>query len=422
MRNEDGHDISPLGRGLGPERTTPGGLIIPAGLSYESPVMAEVIPVAQQGTALSPAQPDSTTSPAFAELLSRLFLQQAGGMAGDWLFATSNHLKRFHYASVDAFAEQAEAWIARHAGADKKTKRTAAARRDGLRAFLRYLRSSPEAAAQFIGGDSHLQANAILGWNVWLNQQVTPLGEPLSPRSANAYYRSTRVVVKNLALEAEAFNPFLGLPAPKPGRPDHPRIPVAKIQDLLEAVDDAPWRSELERTRNAVIFRLYAVAGMRLEEPLEIRNGDVNLDIGEIHLRKTKGPHGGGNRDVQCPTFRDVLRRYMVAKERAGRNEPQFLISIRQKGGIGKKTIRRLCDRFEPVIGKHVTALMFRRTAIDMMRMSGLSNETICRQVGNSAAMTSYYSEVSSDELRQAMTLVNPEALRAALRPGGEQT
>ena len=290
-----------------------------------------------------------------------------------------------------------------------KAPSTARWHRDGLHSFCRFIRAH-DLERPWIGGLWKEQARVIKEWLAWLRQQPTPSGL-MSRRSIHGYFRGVRTIVASLAAADDAFNPFDGVPSPKKGEPERPRLLVTLVPSLLQTVDNYPWRSELEGARNSCLVRLYVLGGLRRDEALRLKNGDVNRDNGDIHVLG-KGPDGGKHRLVCCPTAVQSFRRYFAAKTAARRTDDAFIISTTRAGGLGEVSVRRILSIVGKALGVHLAPHMLRRTAADLWREAGVPLPVIQRQLGHKhLSMTLYYSSVSDDALRRAMSKVDVNAL-----------
>lgn len=330
--------------------------------------------------------------------------------------AASAALRPFMLDSIEELDRRAEAWMVRYAGLMGQDPDTTAWRRDGYRSFRAFLVAEGR-VADLLAGDWRAQKRVVEDYVVSLRTKVARGRERvLSRRTVHGYVRATRAVLGGVAAEEGMHDPFDGVATPKPGTPERPRLPLNRVGDLLAAVDNYLWGSELERWRNAALVRVYVLAGMRLKEPIHLLNGDVNFDTGDVAIRASKGRDGGKHRLASCASFVEVLQRYADAKRKAGRTEPAFFVSLTREGGIGGKTVVRLLAKISERIGFHVTTHMLRRTAIDLMRETGLSLPVIQKQVGHkNVTMTLLYSSVTDDEQRRGMARLDPGAWRTTV-------
>lgn len=347
--------------------------------------------------------------PRIQRLVGQLFAGFATGVARGISAPGNLRGRPFAMDSLLEFERRFLARVDEEVRVEGKARATANWRRDGLHAFSRFVRAHDLERA-WIGGDWREQGRVIKEWLAWLRQRPTRSGL-MSRRSIHGYFRTVRTVVEYLASQDDAFNPFQGIAAPKKGEPERPRLLIGLVPALLEKVDHYPWRSELEAARNSCLVRLYVLGGLRRDEALSLKNGDVNRDNGDLHVIG-KGPDGGKRRLVCCPTAIDVFTRYVEAKRKAGRSDDAFIVSTTRQGGIGEVSVRRVLRIVSRVLGAHVTAHMLRRTAADLWREAGVPLPVIQRQLGHKhLSMTLYYSSVSDDDLRRAMSKVDVHRL-----------
>ena len=343
--------------------------------------------------------------PRIQVLIGQLYSSFANGGGNGFPSRRSMPSRPFAMESLHEFERRFLGRIDEEVRVEGKARSTASWRRDGLHSFCRFIRGHDLERA-WIGGDWHEQVRVIKEWLAWLRQQPTPSGL-MSRRSIHGYFRAVRTVVAYLAQEDGAFDPFAGIESPKKGEPERPRLLLDLVPALLEKVDHYPWRTELEAARNSCLVRLYVLGGLRRDEALRLKNGDVNRDNGDIRVLG-KGPDGGKRRLVCCPTAVGSFTRYFAAKVAAGRTDDEFIVSTTRPGAIGEVSVRRILGIVGTGLGVHVAPHMLRRTAADLWREAGVPLPVIQRQLGHKhLSMTLYYSSVSDDALRRAMAKVD---------------
>ncbi len=376
----------------------------------------QLVPLAEEVLLAEPSEPLVLTPALLAanpqvNALVVQFLQTCVlGQASEAAVPGSVPGRPFSLDSLLAFEERYRGAVRDEVRVEGKSLKTAAWRIDALRSFCRFVRTTKR-EVDWTGGDWRRQEATIKEWVAWMRTNAAR-GALMSRRTINGYFRSMRSIVATLAHEDGAFVPFSHIAIPRAGEPSRPRPLPAIAPELLDAVEQFPWRSELERTRNASLIHCYVLGGLRRDEPLTLTNADVNLDTGDILVRG-KGRDGGKYRTVACPRSVGVFRRYIQAKRDAGRTEPFFLVSLTRAGGITASAVRGVLRHVEQVVGIHVTAQQLRRTATDLWREAGVPLPTIQRQLGHKhLSMSLYYSFVSDASLRRDMGRVDLEALR----------
>ena len=103
----------------------------------------------------------------------------------------------------------------------------------------------------------------------------------------------------------------------------------AEIDEILRRTQQLPSVKNLRAKTYTTLFGLLAVTGMRVNEAVGLDRSDVNLDLGILHIRRTKF---GKSRYVAVhPTTADALKNYAETRDRLFRASltPAFFISER---------------------------------------------------------------------------------------------
>lgn len=275
------------------------------------------------------------------------------------------------------------------------------ARHEGYMALRRFL-IERGAAARLLAGNPQEQIAALHDYALWLGEHRKANGEPLSQNSRFNYWRNAQRALEIVAERHGVWCPFDAVKhlRPKAATPQRPRVPLNRVDHLLDVIENYPWRHGLPRLRNVAIAESYLALGLRRGELVSLKYSDVDLSSGKLHLHHTKGRNGGTPRDPDIPDeLLPVLRAYWNARLAAGRTEPEFFVSLRRPGGIGVGTIQRIFKQLRAVWGGPLFPHMLRRTNADLMRVNGVPVAVAAKQSGHSdVRMQFLYSEVSPEE------------------------
>ncbi len=273
------------------------------------------------------------------------------------------------------------------------------------RSFRRYLRSTP-APDRFLAGDVRIQRVILEGWIAWLRD---------SGRARNAiatYWRGLSAIFHRIGEIDGLVNPCWLVPSPpRENLPQPSYLTRERTEALFRYVQNAPWRSPLERWRNTCLFGLLSLAGLRRQETLNLLMDDVRPDEGTLRIRHGKGRNGGRDRTAyMTPQLRQVIECYLSERRHAGRSHPEFLTALYQNKGLGVMAVRRLFERTSRDLGTRLTPHMLRHTYATLLRQSGVPDRVAMDLLGHrSLAMLQRYSHVVDGEHLQ-------EAARLALR------
>ena len=103
----------------------------------------------------------------------------------------------------------------------------------------------------------------------------------------------------------------------------------AEIEEILRRTQQLPSSKKLRAKTYTTLFGLLAVTGMRVNEAVGLDRSDVNLDLGILHIRRTKF---GKSRYVPVhPSTVDALKNYAETRDHLFRASftPAFFISER---------------------------------------------------------------------------------------------
>jgi integrase/recombinase XerD len=139
-------------------------------------------------------------------------------------------------------------------------------------------------------------------------------------------------MVRRFALYCRSLDPRTVVPPPdllpyRLARPSPYIYRDEQIAQLIQAARALPPQTGLRPHTYSTLFALYAVTGMRTQEPLRLDRDDVDLANGVLTVRGTKF---GKSRYVPIhPSTRRALRRYAAHRDRLcpSPQSPSFFLS-----------------------------------------------------------------------------------------------
>lgn len=273
------------------------------------------------------------------------------------------------------------------------------------RSFRRFLRTIPT-PDRFLAGDVRVQRAILEGWIGWLRD---------GGRTRNAiatYWRSLAAIFRRIGEADGLLDPCSLVPCPpRENLPQPHYLTRERTEALFRYIQNAPWRSPLERWRNTCLFGLLSLAGLRRQETLNLLMDDVRTEEGTLRIRGGKGRNGGRDRTAyMTPQLRSVIDAYLIERRKAGRSHPEFLTALYQNKGLGVMAVRRLFERTSRDLQIRLTPHMLRHTYATLLRQSGVPDRVAMDLLGHrSLAMLQRYSHVVDGEHQQ-------EAARLELR------
>ncbi|GHO69085.1 transposase [Ktedonobacter sp. SOSP1-52] len=280
---------------------------------------------------------------------------------------------------------------------------------------LRYFRTWIESAYKILYVDD-LELIHLRGWIAYLQKTPSHRGQLLSDETIQSYGRSLLAFCHWLEQEeiiAKVITRRFKLP-----RVEEKFVPTYTyddVQKLLDACEEGkgsrPHLYKALTTRNRAIVSLFVDTGIRLQELVGLRLGDVDRDMRVLLV------HRKGNKWQQVPVTRDGFKplheyltkyRPLLAKQ-AGidithREDAVFL------GDDGKPLkyygvaalFRRLKKR-TGIDGKKVGPHNCRRYMATTQLASGRSPLDVQRQMGHrTLAMTNKYASLTIDHLKKS--------------------
>lgn len=264
------------------------------------------------------------------------------------------------------------------------------------RSFRRFLQTV-HAPDRFLSGDTRVQQILLEEWIAWLRENGC------SRNAIATYWRGAAALLGRAARTDEMFNPFLLVSAPKENLPMPRFLSRDRAEALLRFLENAPYRSPLERSRDVCLIGLLMMAGLRRQEALRLRISDVALGEGTLLVRLGKGRNGGRDRTAyMTPQLCRLVETYLRERLRVGRTHPELLTSVAGDRPFRETALRRVFLRLSRSLGCRVTPHMLRHTYATLLRQSGVPDRIAMDLLGHkSLAMLQRYSHVSDGEHRE---------------------
>jgi site-specific recombinase XerD len=183
----------------------------------------------------------------------------------------------------------------------------------------------------------------------------------------------------NVAVEAGlvAVNPAIGIRRPRPSSPPPRGLAVADLRRLLWAIP-----TDVTGSRDRAIVTLIVLTGLRRNEALEMRVGDLDLATGRFVV-KMKG--GATRRRVMPPPAIEAVRSFL----RTAGIEPGSRSPDERLFGIGPAGFYASLRRRAATAGiDGCTPHALRHSAAQVRRAAGASIEQICALLGHASIAT----------------------------------
>lgn len=137
-------------------------------------------------------------------------------------------------------------------------------------------------------------------------------------------------------------NPVKDLEKPRIEKKLPVRISQHEATRLLETAYNYPYSTNFLRYRNHAIFATFIFAGLRRQELLNLKYGDVDLNNLSIFIRQGKGQK---DRIIPiCSQLAESLRRYTAERVKQSKTCMEFFVSTTYNGGLTVNGLKHLHD------------------------------------------------------------------------------
>lgn len=146
------------------------------------------------------------------------------------------------------------------------------------------------------------------------------------------------------------------------------------------------WQTPFAAARNHAIIATLMMAGLRLQELLDLEVHDVDLAGAGILVRK-----GKGSKDRLVPIhyrLLPILRRFLEARRQAGKVSRWLLTGVHSEKKLGQKDVRRVCQQVSAAARVKFTPHVLRHTLGRELVDSGVDIKTVQRIFGHAQVTT----------------------------------
>lgn len=175
---------------------------------------------------------------------------------------------------------------------------------------------------------------------------------------------------------------------------------------VLHTVSSYPWITAFQRTRNEAIIYTFIYSGIRLQELLDLKTRDINLETGEMFIQQGKGKK---DRVVPIhPRLRIVLRTYIQEKEKKKTKSSYFFTGLYSSKPLNAKNTRLICKKISLESGVKLTPHMLRHTFARLSLDANMNLYKLKEMLGHSdLSTTQIYLSVSKEGLKQSFNKIN---------------
>lgn len=310
-------------------------------------------------------------------------------------------MRPLQFPSLGHLDERVQRTLAAMASVEKLSLKTQRWIRDTFRVFRTFLGANDATARRFLGGDLRHQVQVLLTWIAAMHEQ------DLARSTVNNYWRAVRLLFERIAREDMTMNPFAFVKTPHPGFTEPKFLTQREAEALFQFVQNDAGTPAALRARNAAIFAVMLLAGLRRGDVLALKVANVDFDSHVIRIERGKGRHGGKPRTVpMTPQLERICAAYFTSsRQHASTTSPQFFLGTRGRGPLSETTLRRFFARISRRTETHVTPHMLRHTFCTLLSRAGVADRLAREAMGHADLKTlQRYQHIYQDEVATEMT------------------
>jgi site-specific recombinase XerD len=258
-----------------------------------------------------------------------------------------------------------------------------------------------------------LTVDHLRGWMGYLKQTPTYRGQAMSDESIHSYGQSMLAFCHWLEQEEKLPKPITTrFKLPRMEKKFVPTFTADEVKRLLLACEAGKQFSPAQRNaltaRNRAIVSLFLDSGIRLNELVGLRLGDIDKSTQVLLV------HRKGNKWQQVPVSREGFKplhtylskhRAVLADSEVARKDDQVFLTDEGKPLTmwGVSMLFKRLQKKTGIDGKRVGAHNCRRYMATTQLADGRSPLDVKRQLGHSSlVMTDHYASLSVEQLRKS--------------------
>lgn len=223
-----------------------------------------------------------------------------------------------------------------------------------------------------------------------------------APKTYRLYLQNFSTFFKwCVRIRAVKSNPCEKIEKPKLPKRLPRSLTKEQTHTILSATSWYSWRYSFERARNEAIISMFIFTGLRLQELLNLKIEDVNLETNEIFVKEGKGRK---DRIVPVhPRLTIILRGYEQERKKKGKFSEWYFTGIHSDKPLNAKNTREICRKVSETSGIKFTPHMLRHTFARLSVDADLNLYKLKEIMGHSdVSTTQIYLSVSREGIKKS--------------------
>jgi len=201
-------------------------------------------------------------------------------------------------------------------------------------------------------------------------------------------------------------NPIVSIEKPKLPKRLPKRLTQQDSLMVLEYAFNMKTAYRFERYRNRAIFAVMLYAGLRANEVLSLKMGDVDMVNGIISVMRGKG---GKDRIIPIsPKLSGYFVEYLEDRSRLKKDSASFFVSLRGDDPLKYRALTRIVKRIKEKSGVDFTPHRLRHTFATLMLEGGCDLFSLQKMLGHSDIKTTTIYLSASVGMLQKQILKHP--------------
>ena len=196
-------------------------------------------------------------------------------------------------------------------------------------------------------------------------------------------------------------NPVNEIEKPKLNKSLPRCITKEEVKQILFHTEWFKWTYRLEKTRNIAMLSTLILSGLRLQELLNLKVSDVNLESQEIFIKE-----GKGGKDRIVPIHQQLLPKlqiYFQERQSKLKASQWFFTSIRSDKQLTQKNVQEICKKIQIASHVYFTPHMLRHTFGRLSVDADLNLYKLKTIMGHSQITTTQrYLSVSTESIKRS--------------------